>query len=731
MTGEIDFLGPVDTAFLYAESDIAPMNLGAVTIFEGQIARESLMKHVEARLHQAPTYLKRLIEPPLNISQLRWSFDPTFRIQNHIFATRVNAPGTDDQLREVVGRIVSRTLDRSKPLWEIHVINGLSEDRSALLFKVHHAMVDGLAAVELFTLLMDPSADATDMPAEAPFFNPPELPDAAQLVLDSVTHDLNFKWDMLNKMGAHLNMLGSIMGNGDQRRNFLQGVVNLVSDALSPMKPLAINGKNGGEIQLTWSEFPLAEVHAIRAKYGASVNDVMLAVLSRAVDLYESYYHGIAGRAGKSFRVLIPVNMRVPQEKGEPGNRISLLPIEIPLAIDDAPSRLKRVIEYTRTMKQSHVANGIDVILTLPALSPAITQPLIWSAAPTLFALVAHSWCTNVAGPPIPVYIMGHQMLHSYGFFPLNPSMGLASVIVSYNERITLTLVTDKAIIPDAQAIRRNLETAYAELRTAAGVQPMDLPTITRQQPRLPEPVAPALPQPPVVIETPAPPVPEPVPVIQTPPPALQVVTEPVNPPHVNGGSPAAEPVLVVEAPPQPVAAAEPVKSPSVNGNHAPEVVVQPVKTAQVEPTPSEPPVFRLFSENWATAFREAVNHNVAYQNSSTNWRAGSLAFVLKLGARYGAATGRAVWLDLYRGDCRAAEAMPVTEASARATFVIEGDYRSWIRVLRGEIAPLAALMRGELHLGKGSLIKLLPFTQSAQELLHSAQMVPLEAESL
>ncbi len=674
MKQEPEFLGPVDTAFLHVESDVAPMNIGAVSLFEGRITFEAFIKHVDDRIHQAPTYLKRLVIPPFNVGQPRWMDDPMFDVRSHVFKARVDAPGGEEQIRRLAGKLISSRLDRNKPLWEIYYLDGLTDDRTALLFKVHHAMVDGIAAIELFTVLLDltPTARYT---SDKPFVPPEPLPEPTQLLVDSLMQEVSYKVEILGKLSQNLSFLGSVLGDSEKRRRMFLGAANLLNDVLTPLQPLAITGRNTGDQEVAWTDFSLQEVKAIRAATGVSVNDVMLAVLAGAVDRYEALQHGLAGRKKRIMRVLVPVNMR-DRDDHEQHNRISVLPIDVPLGEDDPVRRLRTIGEYTRTMKASYLANELDTVLSLPSLSPAITQPLIWSLAPSIFAAVAHTWCTNVAGPDLPVYLMGHPMLRSYGFFPLNPSMGLACVIMSYDGRISMNLIADKGIVDDVRTIREYAHESFRALREAAGVRPVEVVVIQETRVVIEELVK--VPTAPVLSETP----PEP----------------PLAPP--NGSHTAQEAVFDAH----------------------PEAVVETVVEDNTQDDAEQG--YPLFSQAWADAFRTAINQNPNYKRTSTHWRAGALAFLLRASAGKPSA---AVLLDLHQGDCRDARSLPLYEATNRAAFAIEGDHHAWMRVLHGEVAPLAALMRGDLRLAKGSLLRLLPFTQSAEQLVMSAQHVPLE----
>jgi putative sterol carrier protein len=301
------------------------------------------------------------------------------------------------------------------------------------------------------------------------------------------------------------------------------------------------------------------------------------------------------------------------------------------------------------------------LLLTLPALLPAAAHQPVWNLAPAAFSLLAHTWCTNVAATPIPVYMLGHELKHVYGYFPLNPSMGLASVIVSYSGRITMTLVADLGIIQDVEALGRYLKEAYAEL--------------ARTLPEYKQP-------PPVALEPGVPP-------------ANGVVKQ-------NGGS-------------------------------SEEVKVSPAATAaDVEPVEHPASVLvrerhKLFSEGWAKAMQDEINHSEAYRSASTRWTAGSLAFVMEAAPDHGFDAPRGVWFDLYRGICRSARALAGQEAMREAAFVIQGSYPAWMDVLSGSGAPLTMLTSGRLKLKKGALFGLLPHTRSAAELVHCAQRVPWE----
>jgi putative sterol carrier protein len=518
-------------------------------------------------------------------------------------------------------------------------------------------MVDGLAAVELFMFMMDTRKDPPPEPVGLkPLYDPYMLPDPIQLTMDSLVRDVSHQFSLLKKLGKETLRMGSVLTDREKRLKMLVALTYLVNNDLQPIKKLPINGRNSGLQTMVWAEFSLDEIHAIRAQCGASVNDVMLTLLTRAVERYTAD-HG--GTDQPFLRILVPDNVRNEGEKSDYGNRISVLPVDAPFNIPDPLEHLKAVTRFSKVMKESTLAYSVDLLLTLPALLPSVTHLPVWNLAPTAFSLLAHTWCTNVAAMPIPVYLLGHELKHVYGYFPLNPSMGLASVIVSYNGRITMTLVADRGIVKDVDALERYLNEAYDELSRS-------LPERKPHQPVSIEPIAV---------------------------PSKGVVKQ-------NGGS--SDAIKIAPA----VATVVPVEQSA------------PVLTCER---------YRLFSEGWAKAMQEEIDHCEDYRSASVRWTAGSLAFIMEAASEHGYDAPAAVWFDLYRGVCRSARPLSAQEAMREAAFVIQGGYSALMDVLSGRSAPLLMLTNGRLKLKKGALLNLLPHTRSAAELVRCAQRVPWE----
>lgn len=689
-------LGSVDSAFYFVEKPETPMNIGALTIYEGIIPFDALVALIDSRLFRTPRYLQRVVQPPLNLGQPTWIPDPSFYIGNHIKQVDLPAPGTEAQLKALAGQLLSRTLPRDRPLWEIHVINGLP-GHTAIFFKVHHCMVDGLAAIDLFTMLMDLTADQPPTPEPKPLYDPPAIPDPVTLTLDSFVRDWSHRFALLDKIGKEVTRLGASVFDPSKRLPMLVSAAHLINDNLKPIRRLPINGTNRGDQGIIWHECLLSDVNAIRKPFGATVNDVMLAVFADAIERYSARFGALEQRF---LRVLIPVNLRTDDAVHEDsGNRISVLPIDIPFGAGSPLERLRTLVKFTTVMKESGLSLVMDMLLTVPSLIPSTLQPLVWEVAPAAFSILAHTWCTNVAAAPIPVFMMGHVLEHIYGYFPLNPSMGLAAVVVSYNGHVTMTLIYDHGIISDPAALEKDMRDAFVDLCSVVGVTPAPIPTdYAALSSAAARPSVPSVASVPAVPVAPtSPPVEVALPVVSTPPPSM-------NGHSSNGHAVTADVKAAVTSAPPPEPA--PVRAAPAK------VIVEEVR-------------YRLFSDEWAQQFRQVINTSDEYRKAGANWTSGSLVFVMDAAPRYGFDQPSAVYLDLYRGVCRDAHAIPHAEAQRAANFVIAGDHATWMEVLRDGASPLRMLTTGRLRLQKGLMLQLIPHTRSANELVVCARHVP------
>ncbi len=467
-----DTLTPLDAAFLNFERRDATMNIGGLAIYAGQLSAEALITLLEATIHLAPRYQQRLVSDPLHLGQPRWAFDPAFDVRNHVFRVALDPQRSAEELVEVAGRLASMPLRRDRPMWEFHVIEGLADDRTGLFFRVHHCMVDGAEAVELLNVLLNVSPSPGPPPDKIDY-NPPALPGRSRRMYNVLQGGMAHSIKTLKGVRQDVTLFNHMLHDRQKRRQILGGLATLISDNIVPIKRFPFNRSTSGKRQLVWAEFSLAEVRAIRASCGGSVNDVMLAVVGASIGRYLDLHEDTTKE--DLLRVMVPVSMRAAAEKGAQGNRVSLILVDVPLWRANPLDRLRAITRSTSTMKQSGFSKGLDSLVNLSALIPPPLQVLAGSLTSrfgplALRAIIPfHMVCTNVPGPPIPLYLLGHKMIMNYGFVPVGYHMGINCVIFSYNQQISVTLTVDAAVVPDSAIFKELLAESFLALRSAAG----------------------------------------------------------------------------------------------------------------------------------------------------------------------------------------------------------------------------------------------------------------------
>ena len=465
-------LSAQDAAFLYNEGEEAPMNMGSVAVFQGEISYERLVENLEPKMHLCPRYRQRVIPAPFNLHHPTWEFDPDYSIRRHIIPVRLDPPGSDDQLRELAARLFQGMLSRDKPLWEVYLVHGLQEGRSAMVFKVHHCLVDGVSGVELLMMVLDVSPNPPPPPPPPGPYEPPPVPDTVTRFFDAVFDRLA---DGLKTTADIQKALLNTMDNPATARSLNRALETALPYFAVPGQRAPFNASFSGERKLAWSEYDFSEVRAIRQACGATVNDVVLAVLGGALS---RYYEG-HGQAtdGQIARVLTPVNVRREDERGALGNRISMILVEVPLGLRSPIERLNAIRERTERMKRDHVADGIGLAADSLDILPPMLQAL-FGALPKPPNTLANMVCTNVPGPMIPLYSLGHRLEAHYPLMPIAWEMGVGCAVTSYNQKLYFCLMADAKAAQDVKRLGDFLTEAYVELRSAAGVAASELPTI-------------------------------------------------------------------------------------------------------------------------------------------------------------------------------------------------------------------------------------------------------------
>ncbi|MFN8476184.1 MAG: wax ester/triacylglycerol synthase family O-acyltransferase [Anaerolineae bacterium] len=462
-------LTTLDATFLYYEKKSAPLHIGSVSVFDGEIPFARFVDNVEARLHLLPRYLQVAAPPPLHLGHPRWEADPDFDIRRHIFELHLEPPGSEDQLRELAGQLFGEMLPRDKPLWEIYIIHGVEGNRAAMLLKVHHAMVDGISGVDLLKIVLDTSPVPGALPKPVPY-EPPLPPDLQTEVIDSVLDTTEEGLRGWIEVWRELRNIRQDFRTEAARKG-LRRIRGRLPRLFLPPAPLPFNGSLRGRQQVAWSQFPFAEIRAIRAALNGTVNDVVLTVLSGAVARYIQA-RGVQPE-GRHLRLMIPVSMRREEERGTLGNVVSILPLDIPLALADPVARFKFIQETSQASKEIHLAQGVNLLRYLAANVPPPIQAVVGAVGRTarpIFNMV----CTNVPGPQVPLYVLGKRMIAYYPYVPIAHRTGCNCAILSYDQNLAFGLTADTRLMPDVERFKAFLDEAYLELRVAAGVLPSE-----------------------------------------------------------------------------------------------------------------------------------------------------------------------------------------------------------------------------------------------------------------
>ncbi|HEY8561196.1 MAG TPA: wax ester/triacylglycerol synthase family O-acyltransferase [Pyrinomonadaceae bacterium] len=466
-------LSSLDSAFLYLERKECPMHIGSTSIFEGRITRRDLVKHIEDRIHLLPRYVQKVVPDPFNLAHPTWENDPDFDIKNHIFKVKQKKALSDEDLRKLAGEVMTGVMDRAKPLWELHVVENMEGDRSAMIAKVHHCMVDGISGVDLIKIIFDitPTAAPPPKPEIIKEENPPK--DTAQMLFDSVFGAMKETSARLMEMQGGLLYMASSLAN-PQNFEAVGHLTEVLPAVSTPPPMLPFNGPCSGERRLAWSEFPFAEARTVRNVLGGTVNDVVLTVLSEAVARYVRLHDQPTNE--KIVRFMVPVSLRQKEQRGALGNLISILPIEIPLDFKDLPARFSYVHQRTDLMKTARLAEGLLTLGALYTMMPAPMQSLVGALADLPFApfnLIA----TNVPGPQVPIYLAGRRMLVQYPYVPIGYQVGLGCAILSYNQTLFFGLSSDAQAMNDVERFKEILDRVFADLM--ATVAKMEAQTAT------------------------------------------------------------------------------------------------------------------------------------------------------------------------------------------------------------------------------------------------------------
>jgi WS/DGAT/MGAT family acyltransferase len=460
-----DRLGPLDALFLYLEKKEMPLHIGSVFLLDGPISVDDLKSLIEAKLPLIPRYRQRVVFPPLQAGYPTWEFDPGFDINGHIHGIHLKR-GTMEALQRLAGHIFSEVMDRNRPLWDLTVVDGLEDGRSAVIARVHHCMVDGVAGVAMMSLIMDTSPEINPLPPKKPFHPGSPLPAWEVLGDAMVSSYFHAVERVLSVQSAALNVAEKLLGG------MLAGSVPMLSSAsevLPPAQRFPFYAPSLGPRRVSWTEFPMSEINAIRHVCGVKVNDVGMMILAGAMRRYAKLHHQSV--KDRLLRLMVPVNRRNGGPKQGMGNKITLAPVNVPLDIADPVELLSNIHQRTEAVKHAYagdltVLTG-SLLATLPVPVQAQLVGMLSNTVPVLpFDMVA----TNVAAPDYPLYLLGREILTYYPYVPIGDFMGICCAMASYNGTFYFSLTGDCASAPDLDRLRDFLDQVFGELQAAVGL---------------------------------------------------------------------------------------------------------------------------------------------------------------------------------------------------------------------------------------------------------------------
>jgi diacylglycerol O-acyltransferase len=458
----LDRLSATDASFLSQESDSAHMHIGAVLVFEGPPpSYDEFVEHIEARLHLVPRFRQKLAFPPLQSGKPVWVDDPRLNLEYHVRHSSLPAPGDEDQLSLLTGRLFSQQLDRSKPLWEMYLVQGLEGNRFALISKTHHALVDGISGVDLATVLFDANpVPAGLIPPVRPWEPQPEPSDLALL-----TRGIESVAKMPLRLGRRLlHTAQHPRQTVEQVKTAAEGIGEIAWELLNPAPDVPLNPPIGPHRRYLWVHSHLDDFKVVKDAFGGTVNDVVLAVTAGAL---RSWLHDRGVRtAGLALRALVPVSMRSEEDRGMLGNRLAVFRAPLPVYAHDPVERLRIVREEMAKVKQSKQVMGAETLVALNDFAPPtmLAQASRLNFSTRLFNMIV----TNVPGPQFPLYVLGRELETVVPVAFLPDKHALAVAIFSYNGKMSFGLLGDFDAIDDLAVLREGLDRALAELVDAA-----------------------------------------------------------------------------------------------------------------------------------------------------------------------------------------------------------------------------------------------------------------------
>lgn len=457
-----DRLSALDASFLYLESDTTPMHVGSLALFQetpGVLDHERLVRLIRDRIVYAPRYRQVVREVPAGLAHPVWVDDPRFDVSYHVRRSALPAPGTVEQLYDLVARIMSRPLDRRHPLWEVYLVEGVEGRRFALLTKVHQSMIDGSAAVDIGEVILDMVAEIT--PAPQSRWRPAPAPSDAELLVGAVSDNLRHPIEALGRLHAGMSSAGRALGD----------MAATMASALRPPDHSPLRAQIGQQRRFTTVDLRLEELKTVRRTLGGTINDATLAIVAGGLRSW-MLARGAVVAADTTVRTLVPVSVTVEDDSGpgatrEVSSRVESFLVDLPVGEPDPVIRLQRITFEMSRHGETGRAIGAKALVELVGFSAPTLHALGARVGGTLSRRAYTLAVINVPGPQTPLFAGGARMLSDYPIIPISDEQAVAIGVTSYDGGIFFGLVADRDAVPDLDLLATSMREALSELLEA------------------------------------------------------------------------------------------------------------------------------------------------------------------------------------------------------------------------------------------------------------------------
>lgn len=455
-----DRLSALDVSFFYTEDEITPMHVGELLIFQTPQDRfdyDRLVTLIRRRIAFVPRYRQRVRWIPGKLANPVWVDDQDFDVAFHVRRSALPSPGTEAQLRDLVARIMSRPLDRMRPLWEVYLVEGLEGGRFAILTKTHHAMVDGTAAVDIGQVILDTTPDPRPTPEL--HWNPSKEPSGAELVAGAVV-------DTIRQPAVVVDAARKSVANAQQTAAAMAkqagSLVTALWSAARPPSESPLNVEIGSQRRFGTAMLSLEDFKTIRRAHGGTVNDVVLAVVTGALRAWLMTRQETVG-VRHTIRAMVPVSVQEASDR-TPSNRVAAYIVDLPTGEPDPIVRLNRI---SFEMAQHKAGGGMvsaGNLVALTGFAPPTLHAMGARLAGDLSRRVANVVITNVPGPQTPLYVAGAELVAAYPVLPLVKDMAVTIGLTSYNGGVFFGLNADRDAMDDIDVLTACISESLDEL---------------------------------------------------------------------------------------------------------------------------------------------------------------------------------------------------------------------------------------------------------------------------